>query len=153
MEGLCGKRTAALEDFRRARFLEPNYSGLPFEEGIYWLNLAPAFAIEPWQDALLRTARERRPELYQNILAHAYTGYPQLHWALWYLATTDYAMQVVYFRWATPDEFQDRIGEILHEDPGLHGFDSGQLRSLFEVWMKKGDGQQLASWLCGGRSG
>jgi len=147
MEGMHGEFTEALGDFRRARFLEPNYAGLPFEEGIYWLNVAPAFVVEAWQDALKRTPRERRAELYQNMLAHAYAGHPEMHWPLWTLAATDYPMQVVFFAWATPEEFSGRMAEMLHEEPTLRSFSPGELRTLFGIWMQKGDAQQLASLL------
>jgi tetratricopeptide (TPR) repeat protein len=147
MEGGHGQWTAALGDFRRARFLEPNYAGLPFQEGIYWLNIAPEFAIEAWRDALRRTPREKRPELYQNMLAHAYAGHPDLHASLSTLAATNYSMQLVYFGWATPEEFQARIAEVLHEDPGLRHFSPAELRRLFAIWMNKGDARELESLL------
>ena len=145
MEGGHGALTSALGDFRRARFLEPNYSGLPFEEGLYWLNVAPAFAVEAWQEALRRTDRAQRPELYQHMLSLAYPGRPEMGPALWSLATTDYPMKLVYFAWATPAEFKGEIEEILHEDPVLRNFKPAELRRLFPIWMNKGDAQQLAS--------
>ena len=145
MEGGHGELTAALGDFRRARFLEPNYSGLPFDEGIYWLNVAPSFAIEPWEDALRRSAREERPEWYQNMLSHAYPGHPEMHADLGALAGADHAMRLVYFGWATPSEFEIGIQEMLHENPVLNGFTPAELKRLFPLWMSKGDAGQLAS--------
>jgi tetratricopeptide (TPR) repeat protein len=157
MEGSHGELTAALGDFRRARFLEPNYTGLPYDEGIYWLNVAPSFAIEPWEDALRRTARELRPEWYQNMLSHAYPNHPELHSELLALAGADHAMQLVYLGWATPAEFESEIAEMLHENPSLRGFTPAELKRLFPIWMSKGDASQLASlmerrteWLAAG---
>jgi O-antigen ligase len=143
-EGNTGQITDALGDFRRARFLEPNYAGLPFEEGIYWLRRAPRFAIEPWGDALKRTARERRPEFYQLMLERAYPNLPDLRPDLWSLAGPDSGMRLVYLGWATPEDFKVRLGEVLHEDPGLSKYRGDDLKRLFEDWSQKGDVQQMA---------
>jgi len=142
-EGAHGQLTESLGDFRRARFLEPNYAGLPFAEGIYWLDVAPRFAVEPWEEALRRTPRAGRPELYQNMLARAFPSHPEIHWALWSLASSDASMELTYFGWATPDEFKAQLDEILHEDPALRRYEPGQLRRLFPIWMNKGDAQRL----------
>jgi tetratricopeptide (TPR) repeat protein len=157
VEGGRRELTAALGDFRRARFLEPNYAGLPFQEGRYWLGVMPAFAIEAWEEALRRTPSEQRPDLYQNMLAAAFPDHPQLHWPLWSLAGSDHAMQMVYFGWATPAEFKEQMDEILHDEPALRHFDAGELRRLFPIWMEKGDARQLAyllarrpAWLVAG---
>jgi tetratricopeptide (TPR) repeat protein len=147
IEGGRGQWTAALEDFRRARFLEPDYAGLPFEEGIYWLGVAPRFAAEAWEEALRRILPERRSELYQNMMALAFAGHPEMHAALWSLASPDSAMQLVYFGWAAPEEFRAQIGEVLREDPALSLFTPEQLGRLFPIWMAKGDAGQLANLL------
>jgi hypothetical protein len=147
VEGRHGALIAALGDFRRARFLEPNYAGLPFDEGIYWLDVAPHFAVEAWEEALRRIPPERHAEYYQNMLAHAYPAHPDLHRELWAMAATDSAMELIYFGWATPEEFKGEIDELLHEDPGLMRFSKAELHSLFPIWMTKGDASQLASLL------
>jgi hypothetical protein len=144
LEAGHGELIAALRDFRRARFLEPNYAGLPFQEGIYWLDVAPGFAIEPWAEALRRVSAERRSELYQNMLAHAFASHPEVHGSLWSLASSDPSMQMVYLGWATPVEFKAQLDEILHEDPALRRFGMEQLRRLFPLWMDKGDPQRMA---------
>ena len=143
LEGEHGRITAALGDFRRARFLEPNYAGLPFEEGIYWLNVQSGFSVEAWGEALRRTERGRRAELYQAMLTNAYASHPELHWALWSLAGSDFGMELIYFGWATPEEFKQQVGEMLHDDPGLNSVRGEQLRKLFGLWMSKGDAQGL----------
>jgi O-antigen ligase len=147
IEGGRAQLTAALRDFRRARFLEPDYAGLPYQEGVYWLQVAPAFAVEAWEEALRRVPPGQRPDYYQNMLAAAFTQHPETHSALWAMAATDSAMQLVYFGWAAPGEFRSQIEELLHEDPALGRFSTAQLRSLFTIWMEKGDARQLAGLL------
>lgn len=147
IEGNRKELTAALRDFRQARFLEPNYAGLPFAEGNYWLGVAPRLAVEPWEEALRRTVWEGRPELYQNILAEGYPGHAELHADLWAMGASDTRLQMVYLGWATAGEFREELGDILHEDPGLHLYTVDQLKKLFPIWLNKGDAEQLASLL------
>ncbi len=146
-EGGRGEFTAALADFRRARFLEPDYAGLPYEEGIFWLGVAPQFATEAWAEALRRVPAERRAEMYQNILANAFASHPELHAALWTLAAPESQMQLVYLGWAAPEEFTADLDELLRQDPALARFNTGQLRGLFAIWMNKGDPARLAGMI------
>lgn len=144
IEGTHGELTAALGDFRKACFLEPNYAGLPFDEGAFWLRVAPRFTIAAWQEALRRMPADRRPELYQDMLAGAFAGHPDLRPDLWAMASSDCSMQMIYLGWATPGEFQADLDEVLRDDPELSHFDTGQLPALFELWLEKGDAQRLA---------
>ena len=42
---------AALQDFRRARFLEPTWAGLPYKEGLLWAPYDLALAYAAWREA------------------------------------------------------------------------------------------------------
>jgi tetratricopeptide (TPR) repeat protein len=139
-----GQYMAALRDFRRARFLEPDYAGLPYEEGQTWLNVAPQFTIGAWREALRRMPWENRAELYQQMLAQSYPAHPELHAALGALADGDARMELAFLGWATPGEFRVRLEETLRDDPELARLDAGQLRTLFPLWMSKGDAAGLA---------
>ena len=147
LEGRRGQWTEALEDFRRARFLEPDYAGLPFDEGIFWLGVAPRFAIAPWREALRRMPWKGRAELYQNMMAHAYPGQPGLRPALWSMAAGDARMDLAALGWAAPVEFTGELSGLLAGDPELKQFNQDQLQALFKLWMSKGDPKQLAPLL------
>jgi len=142
-----GQLTEALEDYRKARFLEPDYAGLPYGEGITWLGVAPKFAIEPWREALRRMPWDGRAELYQQMLARAYPAHPELHAALAELGAGDARMDLEYLGWATPGEFRTRMAQLLGEDPGLRRFDAAQLQALFPLWMSKGGAPGLAQMM------
>ncbi|MEY2559573.1 MAG: hypothetical protein QOE34_2998, partial [Verrucomicrobiota bacterium] len=60
----------ALDDFRRARFLEPNAYEVPFEEGSAWLASQPALALTAWREALRRGGVEKL-EKYGHMLSLA----------------------------------------------------------------------------------
>jgi O-antigen ligase len=146
-EAKSGQFAEAFRDFRKARFLEPDYAGLPYDEGITWLGVAPRFAIEPWREALRRMPWDGRAELYQKMLAHAYPQHPELHTALAELGTGDARMELDYLGWATPEEFRGKLGQLLSVDPGLTRFDAAQLQALFPLWMSKGDAPGLAQMM------
>src|SRR5207245_3972963 len=50
----------ALDDFRRARFLEPNSESVPLQEGFVWLRVRPDLALVAWREALRRAGTERK---------------------------------------------------------------------------------------------
>ena len=71
-EARLGDLMGALRDFRQARFLEPNFAGLPYDEGFFWLGVAPRFALDAWQEALRRMPADRQPVQFGSMLAQAY---------------------------------------------------------------------------------
>jgi hypothetical protein len=71
-QGKIGRkwRSDAVDDFRRARYLEPNAVDLPFQEGIVWMPTRPILAVTAWREAL-RRAGPQRAELYAAMLRKA----------------------------------------------------------------------------------
>jgi hypothetical protein len=58
----------AVDDFRRARFLEPIAYEVPLAEGNAWLPYFPMLAVTAWREAL-RRAGPLRPEVYTSMLS------------------------------------------------------------------------------------
>ncbi|MEO6739092.1 MAG: O-antigen ligase family protein [Chthoniobacteraceae bacterium] len=65
--GSQGKVLAAVEDFRRARLLEPHHTVIPIEEGRFWLGLQPELAFVAWEEALRRTKDQDAREIFAHI--------------------------------------------------------------------------------------
>src|SRR5256885_5504708 len=66
----------AVDDFRRARFLEPNVYEVPFEEGNAWVSASqPTLALTAWREALRRPGPQR-PEGYRRMPAAARPSRP-----------------------------------------------------------------------------
>jgi hypothetical protein len=61
------------------------------------------------------------------------------------MASPDAGLRMVYFGWATPEEFKVDIAQVLEEDPDLRNFSPEQLRRLFAIWLNKGDTQRIES--------
>ena len=66
--GSQGKVLAAVEDFRRARLLEPHHAMIPMEEGRFWLGLQPELAFVAWGEALRRTNNQDAREVFARIV-------------------------------------------------------------------------------------
>ena len=79
--GLRESPARALDDFRRARFLEPNAYQLPFEEGKAWLGWQPTLAITAWREALQRPGAEEAG-IYALMLTDAANYDAKVHAAL-----------------------------------------------------------------------
>ena len=60
----------AVDDFRRARFLEPGSFEVPYQEGLAWLMRDRLLTLTAWREALRRAGTER-PELYARMLSTA----------------------------------------------------------------------------------
>jgi tetratricopeptide (TPR) repeat protein len=66
-----GKVIEAVEDFHRARLLEPHYAKIPLEEGRFWLRLQPELALVAWQEALRRSSEPEVVEIFALMCSFA----------------------------------------------------------------------------------
>ena len=66
-----GKMIGAVEDFRRARLLEPHYVAIPLEEGKFWLHMQPELALAAWREALRRVASREDGGIFSTMLGTA----------------------------------------------------------------------------------
>jgi tetratricopeptide (TPR) repeat protein len=98
-----GKTLEAVGDFRRARTLEPNYAGLPLDEGLFWLQSQPMLALNVWRLALRRVRSPEDEELYGAMLAAAPDD-ANFRNALFTLAHGRPALEVQWFQFVPPAE-------------------------------------------------
>ena len=123
----------ALDDFRRARFLEPSAYQLPFEEGKIWLGWQPALAFTAWRDALQREGAEAAG-IYSLMLAQAAQYDAQVLEDLRQFAIHRPALTIKYLEAAKPEQFEAEIDLLLAQDPNLRQFTPEQMQRLFELW-------------------
>ena len=90
----------ALDDFRRARFLEPDAYQLPFEEGKAWLGWQPTLAITAWREALQRRGAEEAG-IYALMLTDAANYDAKVHAALREFAINRPGLTINYLEAAT----------------------------------------------------
>jgi O-antigen ligase len=131
--GLREPPARALDDFRRARFLEPNAYQLPFAEGKAWLGWQPTLALSAWREALQRRGADEAG-IYALMLTDAANYDPKVHEALREFALDRPGLTINYLEAATAPQFEAALRELLLRDPTLGRFNPAQKTRLFALW-------------------
>ncbi len=134
----------ALDDFRRARFLEPNAYEVPLAEGNLWLNIRPALAASAWREAL-RRAGPQRADVYSMILATNSSSSlkPEVKQTLRELGLSQHELLLAYLGRVSDSEFNDALAKFLQTDPDLKTLTEGEKIALFSAWSQRGNPEQL----------
>jgi tetratricopeptide (TPR) repeat protein/O-antigen ligase len=133
----------AVDDFRRARFLEPNAYEVPFEEGIIWLtNQQPTLAITAWREAL-RRAGPRRLEIYGEMFFKSGNASPFVIGELAAFATNQPELIIAGLNRVPVERFSIALNKFLEIDPDLHAFTPEEKKNLLSLWAERGDSEQF----------
>ncbi len=124
---------AALQDFRRARFLEPSAYQLPFEEGKAWLGWQPTLALTAWRAALHRPGADEAG-IYALMLTEAGSGDSRVREGLREFALDRPALTINYLEATHGPRFDLALQELLASDPALARFTTAQKKRLFALW-------------------
>ena len=135
---------SALDDFRRARFLEPNAHEVPLAEGNVWLSSRPILAATAWQEALRRADPEQRPEVYSSMLSNASMRSPQVSRILEETGLRQHDLALAYLSRVSGALFNHALTEFLKHDPNLATLTETEKLALFSLWSERGDLEQLA---------
>lgn len=136
--------TDVLQDFDRARGLEPHYAYMCYTEGVDWLTYRPDYAVLGWREFLKRfpQAGPGQHGYYRQMVQHA-QPYGDLKQQLWSLATSlDLKLDFLALI-NTKADFDLCIRDILARQPDLAGLDSSQRMTLFDMWSRLGDRSAL----------
>jgi tetratricopeptide (TPR) repeat protein len=132
-----------LDDFRRARFLEPNAYQVPYEEGVVWLDIEPSLATEAWQEALRRVGAQRL-EMYGHMLALAAQHRPTVRRDLEEIGMVQHDLALVYLQGAAGPGFMAALYRFLEHDSNLQTFSDEEKIRFFSLWADRGDLSELA---------
>ncbi|HSV64124.1 MAG TPA: O-antigen ligase family protein [Chthoniobacterales bacterium] len=142
--GARGPMAQAVDDFRRARFLEPNVYEVPFEEGNAWASAAqPNLALTAWREALRRAGPQRRPEVYGRMLAVARNSSPQLSQGLEELGMVHHDLVLIFLEHSGGAPFMTALQRFLDHDPTLQTMSAEEKVTLFKHWAERGDAAEL----------
>jgi tetratricopeptide (TPR) repeat protein len=145
--GESGARSAvtqAVDDFRRARFLEPNAYEVPYQEGNVWVNASqPNLALTAWREAL-RRASSHRPALYAAMLATARQSSPRVHEGLEELGMEHHDLALVFLEHSGGAPFMRALQRFIDRDPTLQTLSAEEKVTLFKHWAERGDPAELA---------
>ncbi len=133
----------ALDDFRRARFLEPTSYEVPLAEGNAWLRSQPALAATAWREAL-RRAGSLRPTVYSSMLTRASLKSPEVSQILEAVGLSEHDLALPYLSRITGEPFRQALAQLLRNDPSLQSFTETEKIALFALWSERGDPAELS---------
>jgi len=128
----------ALDDFRRARFLEPNSALVPLQEGFVWLRSRPDLAETAWREALRRAGTQRK-DVFRNIMFTADLRDPTARPIIRRLAFSEHDLALAYFEELNALEFRPAFSKFFDADPDLTAMTPDQKREFFQLWDSRGD--------------
>ena len=145
--GEVGARSAlaqAVDDFRRARFLEPNLFEVPYQEGNVWVTAnQPSLALTAWREAL-RRAGSQRPEVYAAMLAAVRESNPRVHQGLEELGMAHHDLALIFLEHSGGAAFMKSLQRFFDQDPTLQTLSAKEKVTLFKHWAERGDPAELA---------
>jgi len=134
----AGKTIAsALDDFRRARFLEPNGYEVPFEEGNFWLTRRPILAITAWREAL-RRAGSRKAEIYGQMFFDSSQMSDTFLDELAQLAGGEPELIIAGLTRIPVERFAVTLNAFLKYNPDLRDFSPDKKAQVLSLWAQRG---------------
>jgi O-Antigen ligase len=137
------KTQSAVDDFRRARFLEPIAYEVPLAEGNAWLPYRPMFAVTAWREAL-RRAGPLRPEVYTSMLSDASLTSPEVGPILEAIGLSEHDLALPYLNRISDASFNRALAQLLRNDPNLQSFSETEKLALFTFWSERGDPEEIS---------
>lgn len=135
----------ALDDFRRARFLEPNAYEVPLAEGNLWLSSRPLQAVTAWREALRRAIPQQRGEVFSSMLSNAsMEKNPEVSRILEEVGLNQHDLALAFLGRVSGAPFNHGVAEFLKRDPGLKSLSEEEKLAFFSLWSERGDLDQLA---------
>ncbi len=135
--------TNAVDDFRRARFLEPIAYEVPLSEGNAWLPYRPVLAVAAWREAL-RRAGPLRPEVYSSMLSDASLRNPEVSPFLEAIGLSQHDLALPYLDRLSDASFNRTLAQLLRNDPNLQSFSETEKLALFAFWSERGDPEEIS---------
>ena len=133
----------AVDDFRRARFLEPIAYEVPLAEGNAWLRYHPVLAVAAWREAL-RRAGPLRPRVYASMLSDASLRSPEVSPILEAIGLNEHDLALPYLSRISGARFNRALAQLLRNDPNLRSFGETEKLALFAFWSERGDPEEIS---------
>jgi O-antigen ligase len=133
----------AVDDFRRARFLEPIAYEVPLAEGNAWLPYRPILAVTAWREAL-RRAGPLRPGVYASMLSDASLRSPEVSPILEAIGLSEHDLALPYLNRVSDASFNRALAQLLRNDPNLQSFSETEKLALFASWSERGDPEEIS---------
>jgi O-antigen ligase len=135
--------TNAVDDFRRARFLEPIAYEVALAEGNAWLPYRPVLAVTAWREAL-RRAGPLRPGVYASMLSNTSLRTPEVSRILEGIGLSEHDLALPYLNRVSDAAFNRALAQLLRNDPNLQSFSETEKLALFASWSERGDPEEIS---------
>ena len=134
---------SAVDDFRRALFLEPIAYEVPLAEGNAWLPHRPVLAVTAWREAL-RRAGPLRPQVYKSMLSDASLKNSEVSSILEAIGLSEHDLIMPYLNRVSDASFNRVLAQLLRNDPNLQSFSETEKLALFAFWSERGDPEEIS---------
>jgi O-antigen ligase len=134
---------SAVDDFRRALFLEPIAYEVPLAEGNAWLPHRPVLAVTAWREAL-RRAGPLRPQVYKSMLSDASLKNSDVSSILEAIGLSEHDLIMPYLNRVSDASFNRVLAQLLRNDPNLQSFSETEKLALFAFWSERGDPEEIS---------
>jgi O-antigen ligase len=134
---------SAVDDFRRALFLEPIAYEVPLAEGNAWLPHRPVLTVAAWREAL-RRAGPLRPQVYKSMLSDASLKNSEVSSILEAIGLSEHDLIMPYLNRISGASFNRVLGQLLRNDPNLQSFSETEKLALFALWSESGDPEEIS---------
>ena len=134
---------SAVDDFRRALFLEPIAYEVPLAEGNAWLPHRPVLAVTAWREAL-RRAGPLRPQVYKSMLSDASLKNSEVSSILEAIGLSEHDLIMPYLNRVSDASFNRVLAQLLRNDPSLQSFSETEKLALFAFWSERGDPEEIS---------
>ena len=135
--------TTAIEDFRRARFLEPIAYEVPLAEGNAWLPYHPDLALTAWREAL-RRAGPMRPQVYADMLSDASLKNPEISSTLEAIGLREHDLILPFLNRVSGASFHRVLAQLLRNEPNLQSFTETEKLALFTLLSERSDPEEIS---------
>jgi O-antigen ligase/tetratricopeptide (TPR) repeat protein len=133
----------ALDDFNRARVLEPKNINICQEEAALWLKFEPNMAIVPWRSLLERSSNAGS---YSSMLQLS-RPHPTLALNVRKLATTPAMLAAILSNSPSGPDWSTTLKNLLDLDPNLSKIEHEQRKQILSLWQQRVDRDQLVALL------
>jgi hypothetical protein len=134
---------SAVNDFRRALFLEPIAYEVPLAEGNAWLPYRPVLAVTVWREAL-RRAGPLRPQVYASMLSDTSLKNSEVSSILEAIGLSQHNLVLPYLNRVSDASFNRALAQLLGNEPNLQSFSETEKLALFALWSERGDPEEIS---------
>lgn len=138
-------RSEVAQDFRRARFAEPNIGMIAYEEGLAWLPYDVNRTVSAWREALIRYV-DSKEDLYRRMLEKASKN-DALMEGMIEMSQVDATDRARLLLFLSGSAFKREIEKELRAEASLARFTREDRTAILRRWADVGESDQLEAYL------